>query len=414
MNQTYYHRTNCRLCGGIRLSKVFSLSPTPLANAFVGKDQLAEEQYLYPLDMFFCEDCTHAQLLDVVDPLVLYRDYVYVSGTSEVFVQHFKEYATFVTSRFQVAKGSLVIEIGSNDGTLLRSFKDLGMQVLGIDPAEEITRATVASGLDAITGFFTQELAQQLKGARGPAAVIAANNVIAHIDDLSGVVAGVYDLLADDGVFVFEVSYLVDVIEKNLFDTIYHEHLDYHSVKPLVEFFHSHGLELIEAIRVESHGGSLRGVAQRLGGPKSVGDSVFEAISREQSMGFDRAETLRDFAIYVNKIKKELVDLLSELKSQGKRIAGFGAPAKATTLLYHFGVGSESIDFIVDDSPLKQGLYSPGMHIPVVPSSELYFRKPDYVLILAWNFSEFIIHKHTAYRDQGGRFIVPLPTVNII
>ncbi len=398
----------------MRLSKVLSLAPTPLANAFVAKDAIAEVQPVYPLDVYFCEDCTHAQLLDVVDPSVLYSHYVYVSGTSPVFVRHFREYAAYVTSRFQVPAGSLVVEIGSNDGTLLRSFKDLGMQVLGVDPAEEITRATVASGIDAVVGFFTPELARQLKTTRGPAAVIAANNVIAHIDDLSGVMAGVRDLLADDGVFVFEVSYLVDVIEKNLFDTIYHEHLDYHSVKPLVGFFRSHGLELIEAIRVESHGGSLRGVVQRAGGPRPVGVSVAEAVRQEQSLGLDRAETLRAFAGHINNIKNELTGLLRDLKQQGKRIAAFGAPAKATTLLYHFGFEPGIIDFIVDDSPLKQGLYSPGMHIPVVPSSELYARKPDYVVILAWNFAQPIIDKHAAFREQGGRFIVPLPRVEVI
>jgi hypothetical protein len=398
----------------VRLSKVLSLAPTPLANAFVAKDAIAEVQLVYPLDVYFCEECTHAQLLDVVDPSVLYSHYVYVSGTSPVFVRHFREYAADVTSRFQVPAGSLVIEIGSNDGTLLRSFKDLGMQVLGVDPAEEITRATVASGIDAIVGFFTPELACQLKTKRGPAAVIVANNVIAHIDDLSGVMTGVRELLADDGVFVFEVSYLVDVIEKNLFDTIYHEHLDYHSVKPLVGFFRSHGLELIEAIRVESHGGSLRGVVQRAGGPRPVGESVAEAVHQEQSLGLDRAETLRAFAGHINNIKNELTGLLRDLKQQGKRIAAFGAPAKATTLLYHFGFEPGIIDFIVDDSPLKQGLYSPGMHIPVVPSSELYARKPDYVVILAWNFAQPIIDKHAAFRAQGGRFIVPLPKVEVI
>ncbi len=307
-----------------------------------------------------------------------------------------------------------MVEIGSNDGTLLRSFKDLGMQVLGVDPAEEITRATVNSGIDAIVGFFTPELACELRASRGPAAVIAANNVIAHIDDLSGVMEGIRELLAEDGVFVFEVSYLVDVVEKNLFDTIYHEHLDYHTVQPLVGFFKRHGLELIETKRVDSHGGSLRGVAQRAGGPRPVDVSVAEAVSRERVLGLDRTETLRAFAGHIDGIKRELTGLLLDLKQQGKRIAGFGAPAKATTLMYHFGIGAGIIDFIVDDSPLKQGLYSPGMRIPVVPSSELYAQKPDYAVILAWNFAQPIIDKHAAFRAQGGRFIVPLPRVEVI
>lgn len=414
MKQDYHHRSTCRLCGRSSLERVLSLAPTPLANAFVAKDALTQAQPVYPLDVYFCGHCAHVQLLDVVDPSVLYRHYVYVSGTSPVFVRHFRDYAADITSRFRTPAGAFVVEIGSNDGTLLRCFKDLGMRVLGIDPAEEITRTVVASGIDAMVGFFTPQLAREIAATRGRAAVIAANNVMAHIDDLSGVMEGVRELLADDGVFVFEVSYLVDVIEKNLFDTIYHEHLDYHSVKPLVGFFCSHGLELIEAIRVESHGGSLRGVVQRADGPRPVGVSVAEAIRQEQSLGLDRAETLRAFAGHINNIKNELTGLLRDFKRQGKRIAAFGAPAKATTLLYHFGFEPGIIDFIVDDSPLKQGLYSPGMHIPVVPSSELYARKPDYVVILAWNFAQPIIDKHAAFREQGGRFIVPLPGVEVI
>ena len=393
---------------------MLSLVPTPLANAFVPKEALSELQPIYPLDLYFCEDCTHAQLLDVVDPSVLYRNYVYVSGTSEVFVKHFRKYAEYVTTSFGIKTGSLVVEIGSNDGTLLQSFKDIGMQVLGIDPAEQITQAALASGVDSIVGFFTPELAHEIKMTRGLASVIAANNVIAHIDDLSAVMVGVRDLLANDGVFVFEVSYLVDVFEKNLFDTIYHEHLDYHSVKPLVGFFRSHGLELIEAIKVESHGGSLRGVVQCLGGPRSVGASVSEAVFYEHSLGLDRAEKLSEFSLHIDNIKNEMNDLLSDLKQQGKRIAAFGAPAKATTLMYHFGLQSDIIEFIVDDSPLKQGLYSPGMHIPVVTSSEIYVRKPDYLIILAWNFSKSIVEKHASFSKQGGRFIVPLPRLEVI
>jgi len=414
LKKDFYHRSTCRLCSSERLSEALSLAPTPLANSFVSKEAISEVQPVYPLDVYFCEDCKHAQLLDVVDPSVLYRHYVYVSGTSPVFVRHFREYAAYVTNSFEIQPGSLVVEIGSNDGTLLRSFRDLGMQVLGIDPAEEITREALESGIDTVVGFFTPELADEIKMTRGLAAVITANNVIAHIDDLSAVMVGVHNLLTDDGVFVFEVSYLVDVFEKNLFDTIYHEHLDYHSVEPLVGFFRSHGLELIEALRVESHGGSLRGVVQRLGGPRNVGVSVTEAVFHEHLLGLDRVETLSEFALRINKIKDEMTGLLRDLKRQGKQIAAFGAPAKATTLMYHFGLEPGIIEFIVDDSPLKQGLYSPGMHIPVVPSSELYLRKPDYVLILAWNFAQSIISKHAVFHDQGGRFIVPLPRVEVI
>lgn len=414
MANDYFRRGTCRLCGGAALANVFSLAPTPLANAFVTREALDRKQRLYPLDVFFCENCGHLQLLDVIDPKVLYEHYVYVSGTSPVFVRHFKEYADYLLRNFQPAADGLVVDIGSNDGTLLRFFKDSGRRVLGIDPAREISERTRASGIPTIVDFFTPALADRVLREHGAASVITANNVIAHIDDLAAVMEGVRHLLAPDGVFVFEVSYLVDVVEKTLFDMIYHEHLDYHSVTPLTGFFSRCGLELIDAVRVDTHGGSLRGVVQKKGGGREVSESVARAVAQEKAMGLDRADTFRAFAAHIQALKTELVGLLRQLKAEGKRIAGFGAPAKTTTLMYHFGFEPGMIDFIVDDSPLKQDHFTPGMHIPVVPAQHLYEKRPDYVVILAWNFAEPIMAKHAAFCDGGGHFIVPLPRVQVV
>ncbi len=407
-------RYTCRLCDGKALSKVFSLAPTPLANAFVRREDIDKPQRLYPLDLYFCEQCGHLQLLDVVDPVELYEHYVYVSGTSPVFVKHFSQYADYVIDQFDPPEDGLVVDIGANDGTLLGFFKRRGRRVVGVDPAIEISAQATAAGIPILNEFFTPTLAERIRDEHGSASVITANNVIAHIDDLSGVMLGVRRLLAPTGIFVFEVSYLVDVIEKTLFDTIYHEHLDYHAVGPLVQFFDRCGLQLVEANCVDSHGGSLRGVAQLKGGPRPVGKSVPAATEIEMRMGLGRSEAYRDFAAHVDALKTRLVDLLHALKTQGKRIAGFGAPAKATTLLYHFEIERGVLEFIIDDSPMKQGLYSPGSHIPVVPSQELYRRRPDYVVILAWNFADSIIEKHRAFLDAGGRFIVPLPDLRVI
>ena len=412
--KNYVHRETCRLCTGRNVSKVFALAPTPLANAFVTADKLDQEQDRYPLDVWFCNDCGHLQLLDVVDPSVLYAHYVYVSGTSPVFVRHFKDYAGYVIENFQPAPAGLVVDIGSNDGTLLRFFKEAGRRVLGVDPAQEISEQTRASGIPVIVDYFSPVLADRIRSEHGAASVIAANNVIAHIDDLAGVMEGVRRLLAPDGVFVFEVSYLGAVVENTLFDTIYHEHIDYHSVTPFLAFFSHCGLELIEAVRVDSHGGSLRGVVQIKGGPRRQGQSVRLMLDYEEAAGLNRPETYAAFADHIDGLRTELSGLLHRLKSEGKRIAGFGAPAKLTTLMYHFGLEADLIDFVVDDSPLKQGHYTPGMHIPVVPAQELYNRKPDYVVILAWNFAKPIIEKHSAFREAGGRFIVPLPKVEVI
>ncbi len=368
---------------------------------------------MYPLDVWFCEDCSHVQLLDVVDPRALFEDYVYVSGTSPVFVRHFETYAASVIADFALVPGDLVVDIGSNDGTLLRAFQTAGMRTLGIEPATQIAGTANAAGIETLAVFFDLPQARAIRAERGAARCIAANNVLAHIDDLGEVLDGVRALLAPDGVLVFEVSYLVDVYEKTLFDTIYHEHLDYHSLAPLIGFFERHQMHIVNAQRTPTHGGSLRVYAQPHGVQRASHPNVSRLISLERSLGLNRAITLRRYADDIAQIGEELNALLHKLKRDGKRIAAFGAPAKATTLMYHFGLGEDVIEFIADDSPLKQGLFSPGLHIPVLGPEAIIERHPDYLLILAWNFGESIMDKHTAFREAGGRFIVPLPQVSV-
>jgi len=397
------------------MTMVLELTPTPPANAFVTEADLETPQRAFPLSLFFCEACAHVQLLDVVDPRVLFENYVYVSGTSAVFVKHFEDYADEIVERFKPeAADQLVVDIGSNDGTLLSGFKSRGFNVLGVDPARDIAAEATARGIETEAAFFTSAWAGEIRAARGPAAVITANNVFAHADDLADITEGIARLLAPEGVFAFEVSYLADVYEKTLFDTIYHEHLAYHSVKPLVRFFENFKLRLFSARRVDSHGGSLRGYVGHADGPWADDGSVAELLAMEQDMGLHEAATFIDFARNIDAVGEEIRRVLAEFKDAGKSVAAFGAPAKATTLMYHFGIGPEVIDFIVDDSPLKQGMYSPGMHIPVVPSEALYERRPDAVVVLAWNFAEPIMANHRAYTDGGGRFIVPLPSVRVV
>ncbi len=411
MTKICHRRSTCRLCAGRDLKEVLCLEPTPPANAFVPRELIGVDQAVFPLDVFFCQSCGHVQLLDVVDPKVLFENYVYVSGTSPLFVKHFKEYAEDIIGNYHPPKGGLVVDIGSNDGTLLSFFKSAGLIVLGIDPARDISQDATRSGVETWCHFFTSKLSSKIKIQRGLAHVITANNVFAHADDLVGIVHGIRDLLALEGVFVFEVSYLLDVFEKTLFDTIYHEHLSYHSVRPLQQFFSKNGMELISAERINTHGGSLRGVAQLKNGTHTKQNSVEKLIANEEKLGLDQAETFEAFGCHIDKIKTKLTNQLKSLKARGKTIAGFGAPAKATTLMYHFGIGPGIIDFIVDDSPLKQNLYAPGLHIPVLPSQAIYEKKPDAIVILAWNFAEPIMKNHAQYLDQGGQFIVPLPEV---
>ncbi len=411
-----HRRSTCRLCDSGDLTLVISLGHTPLANEFVSKEKLDQKQDQFPLDLYICNACAHVQMLDVVDPEILFRNYVYVSGTSPVFIEHFRKYSAAILELTHLPKGSRVLEIGSNDGTLLSFFKTAGMEVLGIDPARNIAEEATKKGIETWPEFFSPALAAKIKKERGAVDVVAANNVFAHADDLHSIVQGVAGLLSPNGIFVFEVSYLLDVYEKTLFDTIYHEHLSYHSVKPLVGLFERHGMELIDAVQVEPHGGSLRAVAKMKNGSLPKQPGVDALITREAALGLHGPAAYKKLFDDIQTLKKDLGKLLADLKSQGKKIAGFGAPAKATTLMYHFGLGPKELDYIIDDSPLKQGLFSPGHHIPVVPSSHLSdaAHKPDYLLILAWNFADSIIKKNQAFRVQGGHFIVPLPKLQLL
>ena len=413
MSSTCRHRDDCRLCGSRELVRVLELAPTPPANAFVPENKLAEPQESFPLDVWLCGNCKHIQLLDIVDPAVLFGDYPYVSGTSPVFVRHFEDYAAGIVTRFSLRRDDLVVDVGSNDGTLLKPFQAAGMKVLGIDPAQAIAAAASASGIETLPDFFTRETAAHIGEQHGQAMCITANNVFAHIDDLAGTADAVRELLAPEGIFVFEVSYFVDVFEKTLFDTIYHEHLDYHTVGPLPHFFAGHGLDLFAVERIDTHGGSLRGFVQLAGG-RHERLGVEALVDEEIALGVDREEILRDYSSRIADLGHKLGALLAGLRDDGKRIAGYGAPAKATTLMHHFGIGPKEIEFIVDDNPLKQSLYSPGLHVPVLPSISIAEREPDYLLILAWNFAEPIMEKCADFAQGGGRFIVPLPDIRVI
>ncbi len=408
-------RRTCRLCGGEQLPKVLALEKTPLANAFVPEQARGKPQPLFPLDLHLCLECGHLQLLDVVRPDLLFRDYVYVSGTSPVFVRHFREYAEEAVRTAGLKPGDQVIDIGSNDGTLLGFFQEKGMKVLGIDPARKIAGEAGNKGIPTLAEFFTPALADRLRVEGWQPALITANNVFAHADDLSGITEGVRRLLRPDGCFLFEVSYLLDVFQKGLFDTIYHEHLSYHTLKPLVPFFKKRGLRLTGAQRVESHGGSLRGIVHAEEPGAEIQPAVRKMIAEEAAAGLFRPESYEQFARKIAEHGKALKQLLLKLKGEGKRIVGFGAPAKATTLLYQFGLGPDLLEAVIDDSPWKQGLYTPGHQIPVVAANRLSDPKnrPDYCLILAWNFADSIIEKHRTFRESGGHFIVPLPELEI-
>lgn len=413
MGKEVYRRRTCRLCEDVNLELVLQLTPTPPVDAFVSEKEIHVVQDLYPIDVFLCHHCGHVQLLDVVNPKILFGDYLYLTTSSPGLVEHFRRYAESVVRDLSLPLNSSVVEIGSNDGTLLKFFKDKGMRVLGIDPAGEIAKRATESGLPTLPDFFSQRVAHEVRRQYGPAQLVCANNVFAHADDLADMAEGVVHLLDHDGVFVFEVSYLVDTIKGTVFDFIYHEHLCYHSVKPLRLFLRKHGMEIINAVRIPPHGGSIRVFAQRAGGKRPTAPAVGSLSDLESKLGLDDPKVYKDLALKIERIKEELGKLVDDLVKQGKTIAGYGASATTTVLTYHFNLG-KTLRFLIDDNPVKQHRFSPGYHLPVFGSQALYDREPDAVILLAWRFSDMILAKQEPYLRQGGHFIIPLPKVRIV
>ncbi|MDP3062962.1 MAG: class I SAM-dependent methyltransferase [Chloroflexota bacterium] len=405
---------SCRTCHGHNLQCFLSLGRQPLANSFLSKEALAKPEPFYPLDVYFCSDCGLVQLVDVVSPEVLFRDYVYASSSSNTRRQHHARLAQEVFERFLAGKDSLVVDIGSNDGCLLQGFRPLGVRTLGVEPATNIARLAEAAGIETVNDFFSPALAQRLKEAKGGAHAITLTNVFAHIDDLDSLLTGVRTLLAERGVLVIEAPYLDDLLEGMLWDTIYHEHLSYFSVGPLIPLFRRFGMELFDVERTPIDGGAIRIFAGRAGESPPPTQRVGEMLALEKAKGLSSLATFQRFAARVQRSKEELRSLLGRLKAEGRRLAGYGAPAKGNTMLNYCQIGPETLDYIVDGAPLKQGLFTPGTHIPVVPPARMREERPDYMLLLAWNFKDEIMGRERWFQESGGKFIMPVPQVEVV
>jgi SAM-dependent methyltransferase len=414
MQKHVKHKTDCRLCGSTSLEHVLPIRPSAIGDAFVTAERLNEPQDLYPLDCYLCLACGHLQNLDVVDPDVLFRDYTYRTSVSLGLVEHFKRYAQSVVEGLGIPKGSLVVEMGSNDGSLLKAFKNEGMRVQGIDPARNIAAAATADGIHTIADFFTSKLAAHIKAEQGNAALFCANNVFAHIDNMSDVVKGIRLLLADYGAFVFEVSYIVDMIDNMVFDTIYHEHVSHHALIPLETFLNRHDMTLFHVERTSTKGGSIRAFAQpRSTGKQPRSEEYLKLLAEEKRHDITKPKIYHDWFAAIERCKRDVLSCLDKARAEGKTVAAYGASTTTTTLLYHFELESR-IKFIVDDNLLKQGRFSPGAHIPVLPSSALATEKPDIVVILAWIYAEPILKRNEAYIAAGGKFLVPLPQPRVV
>ncbi|MBU89927.1 SAM-dependent methyltransferase [Candidatus Woesearchaeota archaeon] len=403
----------CRICRNEAIKVFLSLGKSPLANSFLSKEELENKENTYPLELAFCDNCKLVQLTYVVPPELMFKNYIYVSSTSNTFKIHFSKMARDICNCFNLNNGSLVVDIGSNDGLLLKNFQKLGIQTMGIEPAANLVKIAEQDGIETINGFFNNDAVKRVIGKKGHADVVTANNVFAHIDDIDNVTDNVKTLLKEDGIFVIEVQYLVDTMEKMTFDNVYHEHLSYYTLTSLSYFFKKHRMEIFDVQRVDSHGGSLRVFIKKSEGNHEIHKEVEETLEYEKGIGINDIEIYKNFSNKVYHVKERLVSYIRDIKAQKKSIAGYGAPAKSTTLLNFCNIGRDFIDYIVDDNPLKIGLYSPGTHIPVVSSSMLEKKRPDYILILAWNFAEEILKKTGKYADQGVKFIIPLPEPKI-
>lgn len=413
MESLVYHRHTCRLCNSPKVPLALKLTDCPPVDAFVPEAKRTVVQPRFPIDLYLCEACGHGQLLDVVSPKLLFGDYIYTTASSPGLVAYFRDYANHVVAKLAPGAGARALDIGSNDGTLLSFLKAKGLTVLGVDPAQEVAASATAAGIETLPSFFNSQVGVELCRTRGAFDLVTANNVFAHSDTLGDMADGIRSLLAPGGVFVFEVSYLLDMIENMVFDFIYHEHLSHHSVKPLQIFLKHHGLQLFDVERTASKGGTIRCYAQLAGGPRTESPEVARLLRLEDEFGLYRLETYRAWGNRIDAAKASLNELLTKAKSEGKTIAGYGASATGTVLTYHFDLG-QMMDFIVDDNPVRQNRYSPGDHIPIVASSALAERKPDCVLILAWRFADMIIARNQAYLAQGGTFIVPLPELRVV
>jgi novobiocin biosynthesis protein NovU/D-mycarose 3-C-methyltransferase len=407
-------RTQCRTCGSKNLKLILDLGKTALVNDFLKPEEVANYKVSLPLRVVLCPDCSLVQLADTVDPKILYSHYAYVTSTSKTMDTHLNNMMTHLLSTARLGSGSKVLEIASNTGVFLKKFKEQGCEVLGIEPAGNIADVALATAIPTRKEFFNAATAKKLRAEWGAADLILGRHVFAHIDDLRDLVAGLEAVSHAETLIAFEVPYLVDFFEHTEYDTIYHEHLSYIPVRAIEALVKDSALMLSRVDHYPIHGGSILFHLRHRSSKAEPHESVAQALAKESQMRLAEPATWANFAKRVNHIRAELPALLRQLKSQGKRIIGYGASAKGNTLLNTCGISARELDYIIDNTPFKQNKVAPGSWIPVRPPEMLLRDQPDYALLLAWNFAPEIIARETEYQKRGGRFIVPIPEPKIV
>lgn len=406
----YITKKTCRVCGGKEFAKILDLGTMPAANSFLTKEELKKPEETFPLVLYFCKTCSLVQLLDRVHPRYLFKHYDYMTSASKPLVDYFIAMGKMLMKRFIKSKKNLVVEIGGNDGVLLASIKD-NARVLNIDPASNIAKIARKQGVETIDRFFSEKLVRTIVHQRGLATVVTASNVFAHIDDLDDVMRGIRLLIGENGVFICEVHWVGNLIGEGGFDQIYHEHLCYFSLTSFQYLMRRFGIEVFDVELTSMHGASLR---LFVSASRKAKPSVKQMLAKEKKLGLEKFETYQKFAKRVGTNQKTLRNLLLSLRKQNKKIVGYGAPAKGNTLLNFCGIDHTTIDFIIDTTPFKQGLFAPGSHIPVYHPDTFHPFQPHYAILLAWNYADAIVEKEQSFRNNGGKFIIPVPQVRII
>jgi SAM-dependent methyltransferase len=405
----------CRFCRSPLHTSFVDLGMSPLCQTHISPAQLQEMEPFYPLHAYVCDQCFLVQLQEFVAPDAIFSEYAYFSSYSSSWVEHCKRYAAQMTQRFGLGAGSRVMEVASNDGYLLQHFVASGVPVLGIEPAANVAKVAIERGVPTTVQFLGEATGRAIAAAHGHADLVAGNNVLAHVPDINDFVAGMRELLAPQGVITMEFPHLLRLIEGNQFDTIYHEHFSYLSFSTVEQVFAAHGLVLFDVEELPTHGGSIRIYARHAANSaQAVGERVSEMRERERALGYRSIERYLGFGEQVRETKRGLLSFLIEAKRQGKKVVGYGAPGKGNTLLNYCGIRTDFLDFTVDANPYKQGKYTPGTHIPILAPEAIREARPDYVLILPWNLKDEIVAQAGYIREWGGRFVVPIPSVQVI